>query len=114
MRIAAYPHCSVQGALKALAERVRPCEKSSASSDLDRESGAFTSPEPEPPPRLTVELVSQRETPKPDPFWDGPRLKPVFVAQVIGQAMPDPARPSPRAAYGAAEPRMARLLDRKG
>src|ERR1700761_5763110 len=106
MRIAAPSHFSAQGAFKALADRVHPCGKSSASSDLGQESGAFTEPEPHAPKRLTVELVSQCETSRPDPFWDGPRLKPVFVAQVIGQAMPDRTRPLPRTAYGVAEPRM--------
>jgi len=113
MRIAASSHGSALGAFKALPERVQPCGKSSASSDLGRESSAFTSSGKQSPPHLTVELVSQRETVRPDPFWDGPRLRPVFVAQVIGQAMPERARPLAHAAYGALEPRRARLLDRK-
>lgn len=113
MRIAASSHGSALGAFRALPERVQPCGKSSASSDLGKESGAFTSSDPQSPPHLTVELVCQGETAKPDPFWDGPRLKPVFVAQLIGQAIPDPAPLSPRPAYGIAEPRRARLLDRK-
>ena len=41
-----------------------------------------------PAPRLQVELVCQDETPRFDPFWDGPRLQPAFVAQLLGQVMP--------------------------
>ena len=40
-------------------------------------------------PRLQVELVCQDETRGHDPFWDAPRLLPAFVAQVMGQVMPE-------------------------
>jgi hypothetical protein len=65
-------------------------------------------------PRLQVELVSQDDTAGFDPFWDGPRLKPIFVAQLLGQVMP--ARRTAVAVdnvYGKAAVRTALLVDRK-
>lgn len=65
-------------------------------------------------PRLQVELVCQDETPGFDPFWDGPRLKPTFAAQLLGQMMPERrAMVAVEPAYGAAAPRQALLVDRK-
>jgi hypothetical protein len=67
-----------------------------------------------PAPRLQVDRVSQDDTDGFDPFWDGPRLKPIFVAQLLGQAMPA-QRPhlSVDNAYGKAAVRTALLVDRK-
>jgi hypothetical protein len=65
-----------------------------------------------------LELVSQDETFDFDPFWDGPRLLPTFVAQVMAQAMAVPERRDGamvlETAYASiALPRMALVLDRK-
>lgn len=69
------------------------------------------------PPRLQVELVCQDGTAGFDPFWDGPRLRPAFVTQLLGQIMPprhEGAPASARAAAYQAVPQMrGRLLDRR-
>jgi hypothetical protein len=64
---------------------------------------------------MQIELVCQEETPCFDPFWDGPRLMPTFVAQVMGQIMLErrDSSVSVETAYGSAQPRKALLLDRK-
>jgi hypothetical protein len=67
---------------------------------------------------LPLELVSQEETFDCDPFWDGPRLLPTFVAQVMAQAMAIPDRRDSAIALETAYaklafPRMALVLDRK-
>lgn len=62
-----------------------------------------------------VKRVYRDDTPPFDPFWDGPRLVPAFVAQLLGQAMPE-RRESVmiETAYGrAVSPRKALLVDRK-
>ncbi len=53
-----------------------------------------------------------------DPFWDGPRLLPTFVAQLMAQAMAAPERRlaeiALETAYASLDfPRMALVLDRK-
>ncbi len=103
---------------KALVSLPRRCEKTSRSSALngyrDDEDDAIEGSAP----GLARELVSQEETLGFDPFWDGPRLLPTFVAQVMAQAM---ARPDRRDTASVLEtayaslgfPRMALVLDRK-
>jgi hypothetical protein len=117
MRINAPPLPPPRGALRASAEAVRASGKSSASSDLGRGDGTFTKPQSQPPPRVTVELVCQSETPRFDPNWDGPRLMPVFVAQLLGQVMREqasqPAPVSAHTAYDFAQPRIGKLFDRE-
>jgi hypothetical protein len=117
MRVNALPLPPPRGALRASADSVRASEKPSASSDLGKDDGAFTKPEQQAPPRVTVELVCQSETPRFDPNWDGPRLMPVFVAQLLGQVMreqaPQAASVSVRTAYDATQPRTGKLFDRK-
>ena len=64
---------------------------------------------------MQVELVCQEETRAFDPFWDGPRLMPAFVAQVMGQIIMErrDSSVSVETAYGSMQPRKALLLDRK-
>ena len=59
--------------------------------------------------------MCQDETRAHDPFWDAPRLMPTFVAQLMGQAMPErrDSGASVQTAYGSAAPRKALLFDRK-
>lgn len=94
-------------------EALAGCEKPCASSDLEQGSREFTKPPPQAPPHLTVELMSQGDTCRRDPFWDAPRLLPVFVAQLLGQVMPDISPVPSRSTYRRHEPCVARLLDRK-
>jgi hypothetical protein len=93
----------------------RVIEKSSASSALDKQSGEREQRDEKSPPHLRVELVCQSDTQGFDPFWDAPRLLPVFVAQVLGQFMPERREAAAMAhtAYGSAAPRKALLVDRK-
>lgn len=94
-------------------------EKSSPSSALHQEPRHAPHAEQKTPPRIQVELVCQDGTDRFDPNWDGPRLLPTFVAQVMGQVMNQvmPERRSAalvETAYGTARlGRMALLLDRK-
>lgn len=103
------------GGLKAPATLRRAIEKTSASSALGREQAEPDTNRRRSAQPLRVEIVSRDETRTFDPFWDGPRLVPTFVAQVLGQVMPEPPTSvSVETAYGrAASPRMALLLDRK-
>jgi hypothetical protein len=105
-----------RGVLKTLATLPRICEKSSASSALDQQPQDFNAEHRRTSAPMRIELVSQEETPRFDPFWDGPKLLPAFVAQVMGQMMPErrDAQVSVETAYGSVhDPRMALVLDRK-
>jgi hypothetical protein len=103
-----------RGGVKTFAANTRPVEKPSASSQLGNQTADFSQAHPKNSPRLQVELVSQGETAAFDPFWDGPRLVPSFVTQLLGQVMPERRETvSVETAYGTAVPRQALLVDRK-
>ena len=109
-----------RASLKALAAAPRVCEKSSASSALGQQPQDFNADRRSTAGAIRIELVCQEETPRFDPFWDGPKLLPAFVAQVMGQVMgqmmPErrEAQVSVETAYGSARnPRLALVLDRK-
>ena len=118
MRISGPHEFAANRGSKALVSLPRRCEKTNSSSalngyrqkdDTDGQSSITVSP---------LELVSQDETFDFDPFWDGPRLLPTFVAQVMAQAMAMPERRDGammlETAYASiAFPRMALVLDRK-
>lgn len=92
----------------------RSVEKASASSHLGARPHDGAKKQDKPAPRLQVELVCQDETPRFDPFWDAPRLKPTFVAQLMGQVMPERrVMVAVETAYGKVAPRQALLVDRK-
>lgn len=103
------------GAARAPAQPQRAVEKISISSALRREQPHAGEQRKKAPAPLMVELVSRVETHGFDPFWDGPRLLPTFVAQLLGQVMAERHQSvDVQAVYGrAASPRMALLLDRK-
>jgi len=116
MRIAGPFDSNIRPGLKALAASPRRCEKSSGSSALDRERPDVNGEDHKTAAAMRVELVYQDDTPGFDPFWDGPRLLPAFVAQLMGQAMLDrrDASATVETAYGRLRfPRQALLLDRK-
>ena len=103
-----------RGGVKTFGECLRAVEKSSPSNHLGGQTPDFAQADSKSPPRLQVELVSQDETRTFDPIWDGPRLVPSFVAQLLGQVMPDRRETvSVETAYGTAVPRQALLVDRK-
>ena len=101
--------------VKGAAQFSRAVEKCSSASALHQESRHPAQPDAKAPPRIQVELVSQAGTECFDPNWDGPRLLPTFVAQVMGQVMPERrASVVLETAYGTARlGRMALLVDRK-
>ena len=116
MRIAGPFDSNVRPGVKTLAAMPRRCEKSSDSSALGQEQADLNAENRKLPSPVRVELVCQDETQEFDPFWDGPRLLPAFVAQVIGQAMPErrDASATVETAYGSLfYPRKALLLDRR-
>lgn len=103
------------GSSGASAAPARAIQKSSASSTLDQEKAntrgdGESSARQNPPERLYRD-----DTRAFDPFWDGPRLVPAFVAQLLGQVMPERRETVMiETAYGCAiSPRKALLLDRK-
>lgn len=116
MRVTGPFDATPRQSLKALAALPRAIEKSSASSLLGHERQNFNHESETATPRLQVELVCREETRGSDPFWDAPRLLPTFVAQVMGQVMPErrDINRSVETAYASARcPRTALLLDRK-
>jgi hypothetical protein len=119
MRVTPNLEQSRSGSLKGAVALTRAIEKSSPASALHQQPPHAHQAEEKNPPRIQVELVSQAGTEAFDPNWDGPRLLPTFVAQVMGQAM-NQCMPERRTsmvletAYGTARlGRMALLLDRK-
>jgi len=90
-------------------------EKASPSSALDHYPPPASEAEESATPRVQVGLVCQPGTEAYDPIWDAPRLLPTFVAQVLGQVMPERRLcTSVETAYGTARlGRMALLLDRR-
>ena len=93
----------------------RVVEKASPSSALDHYPPPASESEESATPRVQVGLVCQPGTEAYDPIWDAPRLLPTFVAQVLGQVMPERRLcTSVETAYGTARlGRMALLLDRR-
>jgi hypothetical protein len=116
MRVTGPFDVNLRSGIKLLAAGPFACEKSSGSSALDQQPRNFNAEEQQPALPVRVELVCQDETPRFDPFWDGPRLLPAFVAQLMGQAGMERRNTSMsvETAYGRARyPRQALLLDRK-
>lgn len=104
-----------RGGSRTSAVSLHALKKASISSHLDDDARGFTPRREKLSPIARAEPVCQDGTRTTDPFWDGPRLVPSFVAQLLGQAMPDlsVARKSSAQAYGASVPQIAGLLDRR-
>lgn len=102
------------GSARASALELRAIEKPSLSNHLGSQARDGRQPEAKNIPRIQVELVSHSETTAFDPLWDGPRLVPSFVAQVLAQTMPDNSERdmTVETAYGTAAPRRSLLVDR--
>ena len=116
MRVTGPFDVNLRSGIKLLAAPPHACEKSSGSSALDQQPQDFNAEEHKQASLIQVELLCQDETPRFDPFWDGPRLLPFFVAQLMGQMNMDrrDASMSVETAYGRVrDPRQALLLDRK-
>jgi hypothetical protein len=102
------------GRFKSPAAELRAIEKASLSGHFEQQARDGRRPDPKNGPRIQVEIVSHSETTAFDPLWDGPRLVPSFVTQVLAQAMPDTHEPdiTVETAYGSAAPRRSLLIDR--
>ena len=115
MRLSSNTDIMLRGPLRTAAAPVRTVEKACPTSPLRRRPQQGPQGEQKPLPRIQLELVSQGGTPAFDPSWDGPRLLPTFVAQLMGQLVPERhACVALETAYGSARvERMALLLDRR-
>lgn len=116
MRIAGPFESNPRTGLKPWTPGAPACEISSASSDLGQDQPDIVPDRRKGQPTLRVQLVSQNNTSRPEPNWDGPRLLPAFAAQVIGQSVPERRDLAARVetAYGSlGSPRKALLLDRR-
>lgn len=114
MRVNAPYDIVPSGRFKSVGAELRAIEKASLSSHFEQQAQGGRQPEPKNSPRIQVEIVSHSETTAFDPLWDGPRLVPSFVTQVLAQAMPDNQQPeiTVETAYGTAAPRRSLLIDR--
>jgi hypothetical protein len=82
-----------RGDFKTSPAQPRALEKASKSGASSQDGKQPPHETPRRKPRLQVELVCQAGTKAHDPYWDGPRLTPHFVTQVLAQAMaPERAR----------------------
>jgi hypothetical protein len=98
-------------ALKSVPAAVRASEKVSLYNRLDGNSQDDAPGNAGRGPQTQAPVPSRSGTNDFDPYWHGPRLRPAFVAQVLGQFFPGPAERAPSAAYGSELPQIARLLD---
>jgi hypothetical protein len=113
MRVTGSMEPALRGKLPLPSAAARIIEKTSAISALKRDPADTPQPRRKTTPRLQVELVCQDETGGFDPFRDAPKLRPAFVAQLLGQVMaPGHAGPSAHGAYRRPGGAIPRLLDR--
>src|SRR5579863_7640794 len=89
MRAIALVETGVAGSSKAPALFARAIQKTSATSTLGREKAGAEGGRQKSVPQVQTEGLYRDDTPRFDPFWDGPRLVPAFVAQLLGQMMPE-------------------------
>jgi hypothetical protein len=81
---------------------------------LKREDAGTPQKRYRPAPPLQAGPVCQPGTAAFDPFRDAPKLRPAFVAQVLGQVMAaGRANPSTPSAYGRAAGAGGRLIDKR-
>ena len=98
-------------ALKSVPARLRPCEKVSLSNQLNSRAPDETKADTDRRAQNQAPAPSRRGTEAFAPYWHGPRLRPAFVAQVLGQFFPGRAERAPSTAYGGELPNIARLYD---
>ena len=112
MRVQTLPPAIWRESLKASASGIHAPGKSSNSAHLGDEERRPDRQARKERPKLQVELVCQEGTKAHDPFWDGPRLKPAFVTQLLGQmTVRRRTGASPSRAYGESQASAALLLD---
>jgi hypothetical protein len=104
--------CSAAAAQKP-AWRTRALQKAKPASDLNGNRGDQAQARQGFQGRHDAVSLTCSGTEEPVPFRYEPRLASPFVAQLLGQLLPNPERPTSeaRAAYGMADERSSRLLD---
>ena len=99
--ITAYPIVRTSAAQRGNSS-VHAVEKVSPAAGIDGESTSRHQPQSWVCTPKSKRSSSQSDTDQTDPYWDGPRLTPAFVAQVMGQVYCTNAPlPSAGAAYRA-------------
>lgn len=76
--------------------RARALEKPKAAADLHGKSDSGAQQQPFSSRKIPAPLSSQGGTEAAVPFRHAPRLTAAFTAQLLGQILPDPERPSAR------------------
>src|SRR6478735_634722 len=92
------PH--TKGSFRAPIEGARLRANAGDSAQFRKEDGAAQQKASRQRARSQADAVCQGDTKRHDPFWDGPRLLPAFVTQVLGQAMQQERNRLTRPAYG--------------
>ena len=90
-------------------DRVRAAGNANASRTLDGECNGNDQFAPRPHTMRRTAALSRIGTQTGAPLWNGPRLQPAFVAQVLGQVLMDPAQRGlslAPAAYGREAPQI--------
>ena len=111
MELTPVPAAVNRKGLAAFREDARGLGKSGESAASGREHPEFHHQACRRSGRSRAECVSQAGTRNHDPFRDGPRLMPGFVAQLLGQVMAGERYVLVRASYGRADQASAALLD---
>jgi hypothetical protein len=96
----------------ALHDRVVRVEKTNASNTLQHRPGSRESESAHSSGARARARASRFETTDSEPLWYGPRLRPAFVAQVLGQVFASENSPSAPVAYRRNEIPTGLLLDR--
>lgn len=97
--------------LRPVAAGALPRGNPSDSAHFGKDEGGSERRTSSPRLRVAVELVSQGETKRHDPIWDGPKLVPAFVTQLLGQMMEQEQTRPLRTPYGNRKDNCAGLLD---
>jgi len=101
------------GVTQTPASRPRALQKLNAPSDLHSGLRDYTPPRQDFSSRSAASAPACSGTDNPVPFRYASRLVSPFVAQLLGQLLPNPEIPASQArvAYGVAEPRASLLVD---
>ena len=100
-----------KGSFRAPIDGVRLRANAGDSAQFRKDDGAAQQKASRQRAPLQTEAVCQGDTKRRDPFWDGPRLVPAFVTQVLGQAMQQERNRLTRTPYGMPTEKFSRLLD---
>jgi len=106
-------HSHVGPAAKGCPGQVRDIERAKGHRQFDGEYAARQPARARAAQRSAASPTCQYGTDEYASFWNGPRLRPVFAAQVLGQAMgmPPAQNPSAYVAYRGRAVRIVRLFD---